>query len=210
MDTVDALRKRTHRLHEENTEPPEIAANNAKKIIEFLIKKKGVKDGRLEFNVLCVLGAGWDEVWKEAFDNVSIPGVEITPNFTVFDYNKSQIEEFGKGKDVVEMMIGDAADNNMLEEFLEDGIDIFIPSNIPSEWLERKEVINLAELVRDNPPLVICFAGKREYGGFGDFVDELDNTYRFDRFESSDMSYEVRHQVIGYLMGDEIEPEVES
>jgi len=201
-DTITVLRRRTHRLHEENTEPPEIAANNAKKIVDFLIDEKGVKSGKLEIGILCVLGAGWDEDWTEAFKNESRPGVEVVPKMKVFDYNESQIREFGQGKDVVRMMIGDNADNDVLEDLLEEGIDVFIPSNIP-DWLEPKEVINFARIVKDNPPLVVCVAGKRAHEGFGHFIDDLDDTYRFDYFESDDPRYEVRNQAIGYLKDEE-------
>lgn len=201
-DTVVALRKREYRLHEKNTEPPEIATDNAKKIIDFLIKEKGVEDGKLVVNMLCVLGAGWHRVWEEALSSQSRPGVEVVVNTIAFDYNKAQINEFGGGSKVVEMMIGDEADNDILEEILEGGIDLFIPSNIP-DWIDSKEVINFAEIVEYHSPLVVCVAGKRAYGGFGHFVDELRRSYKFDFFESKDPSYEAPHQAIGYLKDDD-------
>ncbi len=199
-DTAVALKKREYRLHEKNTEPPEIAANSARKIVEFLIREKGIENGELEVNILCVLGAGWDETWREAFENQSKPGLKVKPKITVFDYNESQIKEFGKNKNVVRLMIGDEADNDILEDLFEDGVDVFIPSNVP-DWLTPMESINFARLIKDsfNPPLVIAVAGKRAYGNYGHFVDELEDTYDFDFFESSDKSYEVGNQAIGYL-----------
>lgn len=64
-DMVDVLRSRTNRLHEEDTESPEFAFDNAKKIVEFIAndpsKADQVKEGVLVINALCVLGAGNDE-----------------------------------------------------------------------------------------------------------------------------------------------------